>query len=155
MESKLYQIILSGPKMSDGDIEACVGGISSGPVEAVFGDEAWNGPVDELTIKCQLINAQMSLRMPYFGQIQAGVDFKHLLMLYIAKQERPGLFSRFGKGTIAKSACELIPIRDLATSSPDKYIEHVIAEAERLGNKFKMTVRVEYFGDPHYARPFL
>ena len=155
MENKHYNIILSGANMGFGDMIDCVNGSSNGEVEAIFGDEECSESVDELAIKCQITNAKIYIEKVDFQEIRIGVDVKRLLMIYVAKQQRTGLLSHLGKKTVAEAACELQPGRDFIASNPDLYINHVLQEAERLGNKFGMTVRVEYFGDPHYARAFL
>jgi len=141
--------------MGNGPILSCMRSVSKGNTLQVFGDETYAGAIDEIVITCQFVDGSYPLRNPFFKEIRGLLVVTALAIIYEAKIRRQGLSRLFGEtGTIASDASIIRPGIDMPFVSPERLIDHVVQEAERLGNKFGKKARVVYFGDHQYVQKY-
>ena len=155
-EARYILEIADEPNMRSLDISRCKSESLKGDYDGIFGDGVTNKVLDELEIRCEVVTSQACINDQVFWEMQADFELSGLAIIYEARIFRHGFSAVLGKSKLlARVASVLRPGYELRGRSPESYVDYVVEEAVRLGEKHDMTIRVLYFGYEHYVKKYL
>ena len=76
------------------------------------------------------------------------IDITRSIIWYVARH-RTSFLEWTGVDVVADMVNE-----EFLSERPEQHLEGVISNAKKLGRKFGLTVKVEFFGDPYFIRNF-